>query len=518
MHQSGTGKRPALAIALTLALLAAACSSGPTASPSAPTSAPAQATTATTAPATAAKPTTAPAAPAPTTALAAVAAPAAPTVAPAQAASVAVSNPPTTPQMVDSINLQGQNVEVTYWHNRPQTDQDLLQSMLDDFNKSNPYGIVAHAEIAGAAYPDVYNKVNAAIQAGQPPEMSVAYQNQAAFYRAQGAVIDLNPFLKSSKYGLSADDLKDYFQAFLDSDQNPQFSGERLGFPTQRSMDVLYYNADMLKQAGLDSAPRDWKAWEDAACKVSSGQTSGWAVQHDASTFAAVIFGHGGQLLSDDGKAYIFNSPAGVESLAMMQRMFKNKCAVEVPTSERNGEQNRFGAGTAMFTLGSSSGLPFYQQAVAGGGKFNWSIDMPPDNGKPAINLYGASISVYKTTPEKELASWLVLKYLGEKTQTTKWAIATGYLPVRQSAKQDVINAFKGDPKWSGVADSYAKMFDFAQYSKIESPVAGYDPVRTLIDAQVMTRVMTDSTTDPKSILDEAVTAANKILAENAPH
>ena len=89
---------------------------------------------------------------------------------------------------------------------------------------------------------------------------------------------------------------------------------------------------------------------------------------------------------------------------------------------------------------------------------------------------------------------------------------------MRQSAKQDVINAFKNDPKWSGVADSYAKMFDFAQYSKIESPVAGYDPVRDLIDKQVMTRVMTDSTTDPKAILDEAVTSSNKILAENAPH
>ncbi len=420
--------------------------------------------------------------------------------------------------MVDTINLQGQNVEVTYWHNRPQADQDLLQSMLDEFNRSNPYGVVAHAEIGGAAYSDVYNKVNAAIQAGQPPEMSVAYQNQAAFYRAQGAVVDLNPFLKSSKYGLSPDDLKDYFQAFLDSDQNPQFSGERLGFPTQRSMDVLYYNADLLKQAGVDTAPRDWKTWEDAACKASTGQNSGWAVQHDASTFAAIIFGHGGQILADDGRTYVFNSPAGVESLAMMQRMFKNKCAVEVPTSERNGEQNRFGAGTAMFTLGSSSGLPFYQQAVAGGGKFNWSIDMPPDNGKPAINLYGASVSVYKTTPEKELAAWLVLKYLGEKAQTTNWATHTGYLPVRQSAKQDVITAFKNDPKWGSVADSYAKLFDFAQYAKIESPVAGYDPVRELIDKQVMTRVMTDSTTDPKAILDEAVTSANKILTENAPH
>jgi multiple sugar transport system substrate-binding protein len=510
------GKRLVPAITLSLSLLVAACSSGAT-GPAATTAPAAARTTAKPA----AAPTTAPAAAA-TTAPAAAPTAAKPAAAPttAAAANVAVTNPPTTPEMVDAINLQGLKVEVTYWHNRPQTDQDLLQSMLDDFNKSNPYGITAHAEIAGAGYPDVYNKVNAAIQAGQPPEMSVAYQNQAAFYRAQGAVIDLNPFLKSSKYGLSADDLKDYFQAFLDSDQNPQFSGERLGFPTQRSMDVLYYNADMLKAAGLDSSPRDWKTWEDVACKASAGggNKTGWAVQHDASTFAAIVFGHGGQILSDDGKSYVFNSPAGVESLAMMQRMFKNKCAVEVPTSERNGEQNRFGAGQAMFTLGSSSGLPFYQQAVAGGGNFTWSIDMPPDNGKPAINLYGASISVYKTTPEKELAAWLVLKYLGEKTQTTKWATATGYLPVRQSAKQDVITAFKTDPKWGTVADAYAKMFDWAQYSKVESPVAGYDPVRDLIDKQVMTRVMTDFDTDPKSILDEAVTSANKILAENAPH
>jgi multiple sugar transport system substrate-binding protein/sn-glycerol 3-phosphate transport system substrate-binding protein len=495
-----------------LALVVTACSSP---SASAPPAA---------APTPAAKPTTAAAAPAaqPTTAAQTSAPPAAaaPTQASAAvaAAAVSVSNPPTTPEMVDAIQLQGKNVEVTFWHNRPQQDQDLLQGMLDEFNKTNPYGITAHAEIAGAGYPDVYNKVNAAIQAGQPPEMSVAYQNQAAFYRAQDAVIDLTPFIKSSKYGLTQADLNDYFQAFLDSDENPQFSGARLGFPTQRSMDVMYYNADWLKELGLDGPPKDWKAWEDAACKASDGQNKyGWAVQHDASTFAALVFGHGGQILANDGQAYVFNSPAGVDSLAMMQRMFKNKCAVEVPTSERNGEQNRFGAGNALFVFGSSSGLPFYQQAVTSGGNFQWSIDMPPISGQPAINLYGASISVYKTSPEKELASWLVLKYLGDKAQTTKWAVNTGYLPVRQSAKQDVIDAYKADPKWGPVADSYAKMFDWAQYSKVESPVAGYDPVRDLIDKQVMTRVMTDSETDPKQILDDAVAQANQILKENAP-
>ncbi len=123
------------------------------------------------------------------------------------------------------------------------------------------------------------------------------------------------------------------------------------------------------------------------------------------------------------------------------------------------------------------------------GGKFKWDIAMPPFNGKPVINLYGASVSIYKTTPEKELAAWLVIKFLGEKAQTTRWAVQTGYLPVRLSAKDDVIKPpSRPMRQWGPVADSYAKMFDWAPYSTIESPVAGYDPVRALIDTDLVTQ------------------------------
>jgi multiple sugar transport system substrate-binding protein len=432
----------------------------------------------------------------------------------------AVSNPPTTPEMVDRIDLTGKNVEVVYWHNRPQQDQDLLQSMLDQFNQSNPYGIKARAEIAGAAYPDVYNKVNAAIQAGQPPEISVAYQNQAAFYRAQGAVIDLNPFIKSSKYGLSQDDLNDYYQTFLDSDANPQFQNEHLGFPTQRSIDVLYYNADWLHQLGYDQPPQDWQGWEQAACKASdpSQNKYGWAMAHEPSDFASMVFSRGGRILASDGSAYVFNDQAGVDSLSLIQRMFKTKCAVEVPASERNGAQNRFANGQVLFVMGSSSGLAQTQDAVSKGNHFTWDIALFPNTGKPAVNLYGASVSVYKTTPEKELAAWLVIKFLGERAQTARWAESTGYLPVRQSAKDEVVAAFKASPKWgAAAADSYARMFDWFQYAMVESPVAGYDPVRDLIDKNLMSRVVTDATVDPKAILDDVVNQSNTILKENAP-
>jgi multiple sugar transport system substrate-binding protein len=421
--------------------------------------------------------------------------------------------------MVDAIDVQGKNIEVTYWHQRPQKDQDVLQEMLDQFSASNPYGIKARAEIAGAAYPDVYNKVNAALQAGQPPEVSVAYQNQAAFYRAQNAVVDLNPFIKSKKYGLSDEDQKDYFQTFLDGDANPQFQGERLGFPTQRSMEVMYYNVDWLTQLGYSEPPKDWKTWEEAACKASDAaqNKSGWAFRHDASNFASQVFARGGRVLSADGSSYQFNSDAGVETVAMAQRMFKNKCAVEIPVSERNGEQNRFANGQILFVFATSSGMAGYQESISKGANFKWDIALLPNGGKPAVNLYGASVSVYKTTPEKELAAWLMIKYLGEKAQTVKWATSTGYLPVRASAKDDVIGIYKQDPRWGPAADSYAKMFDWAQYGMIESPVAGYDPVRDIIDKEILTKVITDSSVDPKKLVDDGVEKSNAILKENAP-
>ncbi len=498
-----------------LALVAVSCAS-PTPEPTkppAPTAVPA-----TKAPA--AEPTKAPMAE-PTKAPAATAVPATAAPKPTEAPKpVTITNPQTSPEMVDAIDLTGKKVTVTYWHQRPQAQQDLLQAMLDEFNKTNPYGITAKAEIAGAAYPDVYTKVSAAIQAGQPPEMSVAYQNQAAFYRASNAVVNIDPFLKSKKYGLSEADAKDYVQAFLDTDQNPQFKNERLGFPTQRSAEVMYVNMDWLKKLGYDKVPTDWKTWEEAACKASDPATKkyGWAFRHDASNFASQVFARGGRVLAEDGQSYAFNSQAGVDTLAMIQRMFKNKCAVEIPVAERNGEQTRFGNGEVLFVFASSSGMSFYQDAVTKGGKFAWDISLLPQSGaKPALNLYGASASIYKTTPEKELAAWLVIKFLGEKAQTTKWAVATGYLPVRTSAKADVVTALKANPAWGPVAESYAKIFDWVQYSMIESPVAGYDPVRDNIDKKVMTVVLTDFTVDPKKLLDDAVKEANLILKENAP-
>jgi len=82
----------------------------------------------------------------------------------------------------------------------------------------------------------------------------------------------------------------------------------------------------------------------------------------------------------------------------------------------------------------------------------------------------------------------------------------------------DVVAAYKTNPAWAGGLDaSYAKMFDWAPYAMIESPVAGYDPVRALIDTDIMSKVLTDPKADVKKLLDDGVAKANAVLKENAP-
>jgi multiple sugar transport system substrate-binding protein/sn-glycerol 3-phosphate transport system substrate-binding protein len=414
---------------------------------------------------------------------------------------------------VDAIVLR-KGLTVTYWHERSEHNQATLQAMLDEFNRTNKYGITARAQIAGASYADLYKQVESAIKAGAPPELSAAFQSQAALYRAAGAIVDLGPLAQSKQYGWSQSDLDDFPPAVLAGDINPQFPGERLGWPVQRAMDVLYYNADWLRQLGYAAPPQDWKQFEEMACKAvdrGKGKT-GWAVRHDATNFATLVLTRGGRILATDGQSYTFNSSSGVDAVQMIQRMMAQGCAVEVPTSERFGEEARFANGQVLFVLASSISLPYYADSVGKAAKFKWSIAPPPAGGKPLVVLSGASLSIHTTTPEKELAAWLVIKFLSERAQTARWAEETGYLPIRASAQAGVLAGLRTNRFYSPVADLYARLFEWLPFATSEPSVAGYDTVRYSMDRDVVSRALADPKADAKALLDAAVKKANDTL------
>ncbi len=429
-----------------------------------------------------------------------------------QAPAAAPSYDPAIYGDLENVDPSGQ--EVTYWYQHTGSREELMLSMIDEFNRTNEWGITVSGESQGG-YDELYQKIIAGIPAHQLPSMSVAYQNQAATYATQGVLVSLDPYIDSAKWGYSQAELDDFFPIALGADYLPQFNA-RYGWPPYKSMEVMYYNQDWLTELGFDGPPTTWDEFEQMACAASAqpfsgatgdGEPMGYVYSVDASRFATFVFSRGGNIIGADGTQYVFGEQPGVDTLTYWQNLVDKGCAKQA--TEAYGDQTDFGNGFSLFTVGSISGLAYYGTAVDAGAGFQWSVNPPPHSTpNPRMNIYGASQSIYVSTPEQQLAAWLFTKYLSEPAPQALWASSTGYFPTRASAADLLKDYFAQNP-------TYEKAFGFMfmDYG-IESPVAGYDECRAAID-DMLTSVLSGTPVEPT--LGDTVTTCNQYLQEAAP-
>ncbi|MFP4345237.1 MAG: ABC transporter substrate-binding protein [Anaerolineales bacterium] len=417
---------------------------------------------------------------------------------------------------VPGVDPSGQ--EVTYWYQHTGSREELMQEFISEFNRTNEWGITIVGEGQGG-YNDLYQQIIAGIPANQLPSMAVAYQNQAATYAGQGVLVSLDQYVEDETWGYTQEELDDFFPVALSADFLPQFDA-RYGWPPYKSMEVMYYNQDWLTELGYDGPPETWEEFAEMACAASenpfSGATSddtplGYEYSIDASRFATFVFSRGGDIIAEDGSTYVFNSEAGEEALTFLRGLVEQGCAAQA--TERYGDQTDFGAGRALFTISSTSGLPYYEQAVSEGADFEWNVSSPPhaaDMDETRMNIYGASQSIFASTEEEQLASWLFIKYLSEPEQQARWATNTGYFPTRESAADLMQDYFAENPR-------YEKAFGFMSLpTGVESPVAGYDECRAAI-ADMLQDVLQEGGPEASAALEETVNDCNTYLEEAAP-
>ncbi len=444
----------ALVLVLALALIAAACAPAPT---PAPTSAP---------------PTAASAAQATT----------APTSAPA-----------------------GKTVEIQFWHGQSQTQEKALNALIDKFNASHP-GIKVTGTFQGQ-YTDLYKKVTAAVAAGSPPDIAVGYQNDIVNYINSDAVVALDDYMKDPKIGFTADDLKDISPSFID--KYPQFGNKVYSIAFMRSMQVMFYNGDLLKAAGFDKPPvtfDDFMKACAAASKPPDIVCYEMPGSGEASTFAAWVWGRGGDLISADGKSFTFDQKPAQDAMQMLSDLFTKKYAILQAKAYQ--DQTDFSLGKVVFTFSSTAGLPYYASAIkdAGNKVTNWGIAVPPHDTKdPVVDLYGPSVTIFKTNADKQQASFVFLKWLMDNDPSAEWVKASAYFPPRASTKAALADYIKANPM-------YGDALSWVQYGRLEPTFyAAWNPTRTFIgDAMV---AVANGKATPAQALKDAVTKANNALA-----
>ena len=405
------------------------------------------------------------------------------------------------------IDPTGQTV--VWWHNHRGSREEKLQAIVDKFNAENPYGITVDAVNQGG-YGDIRDKMGAGIVSGELPQIVVGYQNDEAFYASVDALTDMNTYVNDPYWGLSEEDKADFVPGIFTQDVHPAFNNERLGFPPNRSMEVLYYNKSWLEELGFDSAmmktinPDQFEEIACAAAKDRGDGEGGYIIRFDASQVAAAAFARGTSVLTDDGLHYQYNTPELVDYFTQIRRMYKNGCAWISPERYHDAE---FAARQAIFYIGSTSGLPFAQGSMdEANNKDEWDIaPQPYTTDTPRQNLYGGSVMMPKSTPEKELAAWIFIKWFTSPEPQAEWVKASNYFSPRYSTAKLLGDYIPTNPK-------YQTALDLLPYAEFEPQLISYSDVRNLVNDAFQEIINTD--VDIQTKLDEVTQQANELQDE----
>jgi multiple sugar transport system substrate-binding protein len=291
------------AVTSILAACQQAAAPAPTAAPAAkPTTAPAAAPTtapaaaATTAPA--AKPTTPPAA-APTTA------PAAATTAPA--ASTAFSGPPTAASLsLPKVNINGKLTVVQARDFHPDHNA-YIEASIKDFAQKMGYDLDHSYIEAYAGSGDVVQKLTAAVQAGDAPDLLIHTlgASQLHFLDIVEDVTDFETKIQQQQGKLAP--------AF---EKNFHLDGKYWGMPHFSRSGGFWARPSVFKAAGIDPIKdlTDYQKMADACLKITdpSKPIYGWGMTANRSgdgdsTVRLALFMWGGQVNDESGQVVVLN-------------------------------------------------------------------------------------------------------------------------------------------------------------------------------------------------------------------
>ncbi len=419
---------------------------------------------------------------------------------------------PTADGALAGVDPRGQTI--TWWHNHSGSREEGLAGLVQAFNDTNECGITLIAENQGG-YDDIRDKVNSSLNAGElPAALIVGYQNDQAFYQLNQGLADLNTFVNDAYWGLSAEEQADFYAGFFNQSIHPVFDNQRLGFPPNRSMEMLYYNQTWLEELGFSGPPTTPDEFYDMSCAAAEANgdgTGGYILRDDASAVAAWTFAFGGDVLSEDGTGYSYNNDAVVQAMTFLKKLYDDGCAYFFTEGFPNPQ---FAARKAIFTQGSSSGMPFYLSDVAttaaeaGREPDVWGVAaIPHTTAEPVVNIYGGDVMITANAPEQELAAWIFVKYFTSPEVQAQWSQISGYFPTRVSSSA-LLADFLATSEYGA---QYQQALDLLPYSAYEPQLISYQAVRDATQA-AFNSIMQGA--DIQETLDQLTEDANALEAE----
>lgn len=322
-------------------------------------------------------------------------------------------------------------VEVSFWHVFSENfGAPVIKEMVAEFNQSQE-DIKVTEVYNPDMYPGLMQNLQAEVAAGDVPSIAMIGYNYIKYFAANFEYINPEKLIADQ-----VPEDKNYLsETFLPNILSlGQVEDQQIGLPYAISTPILYYNADLFKQAGLESPPTTWQEVREMA-KVINEKTGeyGFYMQEYADNWAiqGLLESNGGQMMSDDQAS--FASKEGIEAYQLLADMvLKDKTALHIGADE--GIQ-AFSNGKVGIFLGTSAKIGTIQSAV----KFELKgAEFPVFEGKERrIPAGGNFLPIMAKDPEEQKAAWQFIKFMMEPKWLAKWSENTGYLPPREDVATD---------------------------------------------------------------------------------
>lgn len=342
----------------------------------------------------------------------------------------------------ERVNKDGESV-ITIWS---PSDEPAIEEWWEEkiaaFNEEHKGEIHLKREAIVRADSYAYeDKVNAAITSKDLPDILYVDGPTVSVYAANDIIEPLDEMFAPEDW----DD-------FLDSTKNQgTYDGKIYAIGATESSVALYYNQDMLDEAGIKAPDKledawTWSEFADAAKKLTKDGVMGTNIIMDKGEGLPYVLeqfwiSNGTDFISEDGstaEGYI-NSEAGVEAAAFLNSLIQNGYANLDPI------QKEFHNGRAATMLGGSWEVATLENDYP---DLNWGVTYFPvaDNGGIPTSPTGDwAAAVTRDTQDKEAAKE-VMNYLFSKDNVTTYAKAISKPPTRQSS-YEVLTEYNEYPR-----------------------------------------------------------------------
>lgn len=347
-----------------------------------------------------------------------------------------------------------QSVEINWAvSNWAQTEVDLVQQVVDNFNASKQWDIT----VLGYDDETYDQKLLADIAADTLPDIFVNADVYTKPFFDAGLTADLVPYAEKTGFDLNSFDPK-----FLDLAKYE----DKVGFlPRAADVVVMYYNKRMFDDAGVAYPTDAWTvgdmtaAAEKLTIKAADGTTTQYGGSADYTWWAywvPLVVAEGGQILNEDNSEAAFDSPEGLRAWEIIFSNLKNGWFVPPSVQQTmGGPYVPFANGTCAMTFTIRGLTPTFREQLAD----DWDVALVPA-GTAARNsgmgTMGYGMSAKSKNPD---ATWELLQYTF--TEGMKVFMET-YLLVPP------IQTFYDDPTWKNLPgppytnDVFVQALDFA--------------------------------------------------------